>query len=128
MSKQDVIKSAYGEFWSNVNGYVDKNGWCSIYYEDFGIRLFGSEAEFYNFKAWRPKSLSGIENNRGWVKIESENDLPKEDIECWVLDDEEIVHAYFMYESKNWYSHIDLNLRLFPTHYQPIIKPKPPIY
>jgi hypothetical protein len=26
---------------------------------------------------WRPKSLDGIENNNGWIKIESKDDLPK---------------------------------------------------
>lgn len=74
-------------------------------------------------------SIQGKENN-GWIKIESEDDLPKDEniVEFWVYDDEEIVSAKFMYESKRWYHDVNLNLRLFPTHYQSIVKPKPPIY
>lgn len=64
----------------------------------------------------RPKSLSGIENNNGWIKIENEEDLPKDNEDYWVVIDGEIkvTHGF--------------SIRRNSTHYQPIVKPRLPIY
>ena len=36
---------------------------------------------------WRPKALKGIEDNNGWIKIESVEDLPKEEgLKCLFLN------------------------------------------
>ena len=77
-AKQEAIKNAYGEYWDNVKDYVDENGWASYpnvqkHDYDFGKLEFKDGCTFL-----RPESLQGIENNNGWIKIESEADLPKE--------------------------------------------------
>lgn len=60
--------------------------------------------------------------NNGWIKIESQDDLPKEDS-----------YYYVVYKNGN-VSNGPISLKILTdnnyiiTHYQPIIKPKPPIY
>ena len=60
---------------------------CLKHFNDFGDVSFGKldikneklERKFNGVVySYRPKSLQGIENNNGWIKIESEKDLPKE--------------------------------------------------
>ena len=136
MTKEEKIKEAWGYAWDFIDGHVKENalhcGWVhklniNIHFNELNIEL---QQHYTDKWLYRPKSLQGIENNNGWIKIESEEDLPKDEniVEFWVYDDKEIVLAKFMYESKRWYHDVNLNLRLFPTHYQPIEKPKPPIY
>ena len=150
-AKQEAIKKAYGEYWEQVKDYVDENGW--IFHEkgfyqnykkfvspfeigfskddDDNIELhsdsFKKTANFY----WRPKSLNGIENNNGWVRVNNEADLPKFTIQYWVIIKDSLIKAYYR-GSDRWL--VDGND--YPkttdihgiTHYQPITKPKPPIY
>lgn len=62
------------------------------------------------------------ETNNGWIKIESEDDLPKIDFHT----------QYWLSDGKStWIETITLNHKIGRekvTHYQPIIKPQPPIY
>ena len=101
MTKEEVIQQAYGECWEQIKDYVDQDGWCNdggnrmfkeIFEGNGKINKYSSITIFHtyfnrlvNFKNktghWRPKSLQGIENNNGWIKIESEEDLPKEIID-----------------------------------------------
>lgn len=129
MTKEEKIKEAYGNHWELVKDYVDNNGWVF----DLTVVVINDIAfEFYKndnlqripiTKEWRPKSLSGIENNRGWIKIESEDDLPKEFGKYWVIDRD---------NSKMYQREFDKSTKGFfleySTHYQPIQKPEPPIY
>ena len=72
------------------------------------------------------------ENNNGWIKIESEDDLPlsgdlhlcKLAFNAWDNED------YIYYIMKDFHKNVPLKLNraLEYTHYQPIEKPKPPIY
>lgn len=120
MTKQEKIKEAWGYF----GGVVDDNGWRLIQSkfinEVKNIEISGCG------KYYRPKSLQGIENNNGWIKIESENDLPKE-------TDHYLVFNKFSnciqvdYIDWDYESHIERWME-FNSHYQPIEKPKPPIY
>jgi len=68
----------------------------------------------------RPKSLQGIENNNGWIK-----GTPKEDMDCHILfsDGTQSIDR-FLKEHGNFIC----NHYVSVTHYQPIEKPKPPIY
>ena len=76
-AKQEAIKKAYGEYWELVKDLVRTDGSLSepvwigsdidIDYDDFSTGYF------------RPKSLKGIENNNGWIRIESEADLPEKE-------------------------------------------------
>lgn len=121
MTKKDRVREAYGDKLSICN--PDENGWTdSKTWLENGLTLSASSHIHQGGKI-RPKSLQGIENNNGWIKIESEDDLPKEDKWYWVKkkSGEEILSGYQIGVSKErWLSEI--------THYQPIEKPKPPIY
>ncbi len=63
-------------------------------------------------------------DNNGWIKIESEADLPKEESIYYVIDSEtkEIVERFYSPNEKNDY------FKTYSTHYQPIVKPLKPIY
>lgn len=58
-----------------------------------------------------------------WVKIESEEDLPKEDGFYWVIDSEasEVIDRYFEKGNHDFF-------KQFSSHYHPVIKPNLPLY
>ena len=127
-AKQEAIKNVYGECWEKVKDYVDENGWIdnSIPKFTFG-QLKNLDLEYKNDVFFRPKSLQGIENNNGWIKIESEKDLPKESGLYFGKDYEFGTDmTFFDFETKEWEDSSGYLLNI--THYQPIEKPKPPIY
>ena len=123
-AKQEAIKKAYSEYWENVKDYVDENGWIdnSIPKFTFG-QLKNLDLEYKNDVLFRPKSLQGIENNNGWVKIESEADLPNNE-KVWIYTSNNRV----LISSKAVLNWVLKNPDNKITHYQPIEKPKPPIY
>ena len=123
MSKQDVIKEAWGVHFSidvDENGFRISNvgslGWDSKYFDIVEIGKFE-----YSI---RPKSIRGIETNNFWIKIESEADLPKESDNYWVrYKNGTYSMASYVPNSlfiKDWISKY--------THYQTITKPLKPIY
>ena len=123
-AKQEAIKKAYSEYWEKVKDCVDNDGYIdnSIPKFRFG-QLKNLDLEYKNDVFFRPKSLQGIENNNGWVKIESEADLPNNE-KVWIYTSNNRV----LISSKavlNWFLKNPDNKI---THYQPIEKPKPPIY
>ena len=137
-AKQEAIKNAYGECWEKVKDYIDKNGWIYCkdvdFFKDCGltrdeVHYIDNDKEWDNFKiiSWRLPIINGIENNNGWIKIESEKDLPKVSGLYFGKDYEFGTDMmYFDFETKKWE---DSNGYLQNvTHYQPIKKPKPPIY
>lgn len=127
-TKKEVIQQAYGEYWDQVKLIVDENGWFDMAYSQ-QVNNFDplwNDSDRKSTKI-RPKSLSGIENNNGWIKIESESDLPKEsgyyDFQKYPLD-KYIVNPVFWSKGATligWF------IETY-THFQPIEKPKPPIY
>lgn len=128
MTKIEKIQEAYGENWEKVKDFVYENGWCSTRKNiDFENIRQSFEIEYKRFTTyhWRPISLKGIETNRGWIKIESEADLPKTEDEFWVFDNkgncEKLIKQIGLDSNSYWWMK---NV----THYQPIIKPLPPIY
>jgi len=73
------------------------------------------------------KIIQAIEPQSKWIKIESEDDLPKENGIYWVVKDDEIVciePKKPINFKKLWSDFKKDNI----THYQPIQKPEPPIY
>ena len=141
-AKQEVIKNAYGEYWEKVKDYVDENGFINTYstkisphslkysWDDIEVSKKWIDNKIGDTICFRPKSLQGIENNNGWIRIESEEDLPKEEIDL-----------HFIFEKNNGrfqtFGVWDNKLKSFysgalkisnVTHYQPIEKPKLPIY
>ena len=66
---------------------------------------------------------SEYENNNGWIKVESEEDLPKDGDLFWVIEkgyDYPLLEPMYHDESEYW-------IQCY-THYQPIVKPKLPIH
>ena len=117
-AKQEAIKKAYGEYYI----HADINGWIrfGMYVPtDLGIENYDDIDGF-----WRCKSLQGIENNKGWIRIESKDDLPKEEGNYFIVrNNNEVGTSYFI--PNNDFSVMDWR---DITHYQPIEKPKLPIY
>ena len=128
MTKKEAIEKAYGEHWEAVKDYVDENGWFNR--NNFKGRLIfnyhdlETEGNYY-----RPKSLQGLETNRGWIKIEDTEQIIPE-------DPDKLYFVGTMFESGfeqrgGVLSHSGLLSVLEyekHTHYQPIQKPQPPIY
>jgi len=144
MTKQEKIQEAYGEYWDlftkeEQNKILIDNGWNSY----FNHPLHWEMSKFIEIEtiaygvgtSWRPLSLQGIENNNGWIKIESEVDLPDDDDELLyeICHFEDEMFKRF-YEVFNWQAITKIwegNSEYFQdeiTHYRPIVKPKPPIY
>ena len=124
MTKQEKIQEAYGEHWEDLKDYVDENGWL-IYSKSRPITLVSyfdvNEIEFDGFCS-RPKSLQGIENNNGWIKIESEADLPNDEKSYWVVNDEKEIFEMEYFPNYKAFTEEGV------THYQPINKPLKPLY
>ncbi|MFY7815898.1 MAG: hypothetical protein ACOVRK_12005 [Chryseobacterium taeanense] len=79
MTKPERIEQAWGKYFKVYSSHIDKHtGWCYKYILVQGIKL---EME-WDGNYGRPKSLSGIENNNNWVKIESMDSFPKQTIFC----------------------------------------------
>ena len=81
--KQKAIEFAYGEYFELLKDVLDENWWCNLYWDICEI-LNGISKPNSQGTKWRPLSLQGIENNNGWIKINSEEDLPKEDCNCHI--------------------------------------------
>jgi len=118
MTKKEKIQEAYGRFYDKRfirnDGSMSEKIWkhmeIDLEYDDYSTGYF------------RPKSLQGIENNNGWIKIESEGDLPKESGDFYVIH-ERSINYYPMAEKQLFKKWIGVY-----THYQPIVKPQQPIY
>lgn len=139
MTKQEIIQIAYKEHWDAVKDYVNNTGWCRFWSIFNPIK--GKEDSPYisdldlpddyehTAYSWRPKSLQGIEDNRGWIKIESEKDFDFENgkyYEIGFMDyngsfRNQGVRRYedgFKDDSNYW-------LKPFPTHYKLIVTSSP---
>lgn len=90
-----------------------------VFYNDYPKELW----DFKNAKL-RPKTLRGIENNNGWVKINSETDLPDNDCNCIIMfNDGGISIDIFKKEGnflRNHWRHIE--------YYKVIEIGEPPLY
>lgn len=86
MTKKEKIKEAWGEYYEENKKRIDENGWFNWFgrsREKMKQRqqlLVDNRNLFDKDKySYRPKELRGIENNNGWIKIKSEEDLPNDD-------------------------------------------------
>ena len=118
MTRKEIIIKA----WINLNietpfGICDKTGWVHGYFcngIDDIINYYGDITDKIDYDIdmsgvgkFRPKSLQGIENNNGWIKIESEKDLPKEKgLKCLFLNKNNMHTTYIsddvLYDS-DWF-------------------------
>ncbi len=132
MEKQEIIKKAYGKSYDALKDYINENGFvdCVKNRKISLIPFFDvSEIEF-NGHLSRPKSLKGIENNNGWVKIYCENDMPQFDCNCFIIDKIKGVVTGQWKQAPN--EILDKQARFFwvkkATHYKIIDKPQLPLY
>ena len=138
MTKEEKIQEAYGEHWQYVKDHVDKNGWVNayqwlggcgntrIYHEmkDIELHCLDSYHRDYCYR-FIPKSLQGIEENNGWIKIESEDDLPKCNSHQNYMVCENGIPKDYPVSCQLLHEAYKL-VRL--THYQPITIAEKPIY
>lgn len=140
-SKQEVIQEAWGKvafgwFDLDMKSWDENNeGWYARWQDtgkvfrnflsDYSRRFLDCRDDVINLNGWFwPKALDGIETNNGWIRIESEGDLPKVDGDyfvVWKVGDDVQVSAvsYDVDQPEYWHG---------VTHYQAVIKPLPPIY
>lgn len=137
MTREEKIKEAWEE--TGIVPVLTNCVMCDMGWSRFNMSIKQNpnyEFEKFHFCGldwFRPKSLDGIDNNNGWIKIESEDDLPKDG--SWAeyhvyardgvfINNENIgIDSYWYMDDnkiKEWLDDY--------THYQPIQKPKPPIY
>jgi len=124
-TKEEVIKEAYEPHWETVKHYVDENGWLtlsiaiSLNIGEIGSKTYEfKENEKGNHKYCRIIALCGLELNKGWIEIKDRFKEPSEDV--WICN---------CNGNKVPFYHNALNP--FPktaTHYQPIVKPQPPLH
>jgi len=125
--KLKAIQDAYGEYFEELKRVIDfTNGWCKHPLKKY----FGEENIQSRVKGdrliYRPKSLSGIETNNQWIRIEEDgSNLPNgNDADNFWICNENGLFDFFSYPEQ-----IERKFRNGTvTHYQPVIKPKPPIY
>ena len=118
-AKQEAIRKAYGEYWDQVKNSIDDDGYILGNAKSLPNKEFDGDG----FGYIRPKSLQGIENNNGWIRIESDEDLPKSTIDTFYTYGED-----YGIKMEGW-GNLKIGYRVGRiTHYQPIVKPEKPIY
>jgi len=142
MTITEAIEAAYGEDWDKVKNYVDANGWFNcrtrkpieidMMMKDFNKyelkqELINGQIETY----LRPTLLKGIENNNGWISVNDK--MPTEIGMYFIVNNEgevtiELAIKITEYYNHKVFYHIEFMNNDKITHWQPIIKPKPPIY
>lgn len=127
MTKEERIKEA----WVNQVGYKRYNALKEELVLDGFLFYQPSDLIEVDTKIidglpfYRPKSLQGIENNNRWIKIESKKDLPKNHIPCHFLYENNVITGYYNGRFNFGTLYVEA---MFVTHYQPIEKPKPPLF
>ena len=132
--KEEAIRKAYGEYWETYKDLVDDNGWFSNRFT--GNDIPNKQLDFRTEKddkqhpfRFRIKGLQGIENNNGWIRIESEQDLPKDSGEYWVYETNGYIGIrFYLSVPQKWGNHEMEVEEPKVIHYQHIVKPKQPIY
>lgn len=133
MTKKEKIIESWGE---ELETYKpNEDGWSSkiIYdWNNFEFKTFDTKLVGHGMYKVRPESLNGIENNNGWIKIESKLDLPIERGYYFVIMNGKKSIMGYAPEYQKWIGgghyyfepHGNLNL----THYQPINFPSDNVY
>lgn len=143
-TKEEIIKEAWGDLYNHGVG-IDNNGWLSEnYLTNDQCKLLNSidsiehtrkaahDLGYYDssISIYRPKQLQGIENNNGWIKIESEKDLPKEFCYCWIKVDDVVINGVLLFNplSKTFTDNQIVSDWNEITHMYIANKPKSPLY
>jgi len=123
-TKEDVIKEAYGEYWEEIKtATCNSTGWVmSDYFDcrDYDIEVDIDDENYL----WRAKSLQGVEKNNGWIKIESEADLPTKEQLYWLSSEKGFIKDSLFPLSSIKIKYINGTC----THYQPVQTPNDPVF
>lgn len=126
MTKEEKIKEAWGKLMPDYTNIDLNSGWSlNDFHEDYYNEDEFNTQQIYTPCKIRPKSLQGIENNNGWKSI-NEN-LPKEKGYYIMYNGENMV-LIELNDTTNMITLREQFLKDGFTHYQPIEKPKPPMY
>ena len=138
-TKSDVIREAWGIHYNRLKKFIDSDGKANNndlpddYFHACIFVLDGTYDKIYegNELYFRPKSLQGIENNEGWISINSEEDLPENTIKYHVIICGTLTTAYYRGSNRwivygNDYPKTTEKHKI--THWQPITKPNPPLH
>lgn len=146
MKKEEKIKEAWigltGKNYSNTcqaTGFLIEysvNGIDDIlnYYKIKKSQIDYNTDDSGEIVSWRPIELKGIENNHGWIKIESEDDLPKTECNVFFImkSDPKYMIVGFFYTGQFGDQFFTDGPSCFKfhkvSHYQKINYPQPPIY
>lgn len=121
MTKKEAIQKAWEDIGlGSLADCAESSGWVKIkptqYQSKYDqLRLLKSNSRTHYI---RPMSLDGIDRNNGWISIKIGERFPVHIGYSWGIDDEGHVTGSYLG------GHINESF----THYQPIEKPKPPIY
>lgn len=132
-AKQQAIEKAYGEheFSERAIYLINADGWIENQYSDNKMNLYSSLFDSNGSGSFRLKSLSGIENNNGWIRIESEEDLPETSPQLYKVYRDKSLIGRDSLDFSYSYSSVKVgtlyNQRLI-THYKPIEPELLPIY
>lgn len=130
MKKEEKIQESYREYWDVMKDHVDENGWfakdafsqINLSYEDVSSTI--DFVHDHSTDEMIPKEIYGIKDNKNWIKIDSEEDLPQDSSAYWVWRSDERVSSINDYNTDRSYFFPHLKA----THYQPIVKPEKPVY
>lgn len=128
-AKQEAIKKAYVELmdysdYELLESKIDEYG--RVKYSDINSIIILSHISWdktysKNLTWFRPKSLSSIENNNGWIRIEPDgSNLPtSEEVVKWI--------NFYSGDSKQFCIDDRIDVGDF-THYKPIKEELKPVY
>jgi len=128
MTKQEKIQEAYGEWFEEMKPWIDEDGWFNknaFYQKKFGFNYEQIDILFSHYQDFMiPKSIFRLKDNNGWTKIESENDLPTDKTTQYsTCKDKKVFQSTINCGTvKHWFNIGKI------THYQPIQKPREPLY
>lgn len=135
--KETIIKH-----WADLNidapfGICNETGWYLGFFcngVDDIIELYGNDiVDFIVYKfdpdglgKFRPKSLRGIEDNNGWIKIERVEDLPTNGSYKVILRDSGAITT-LDFTLQQIFNDLLYIVQLY-SHYKPIEEEKKPLY
>jgi hypothetical protein len=140
-SKEEVIKEVYvkligEERFNEIESRIDADGWIDFDFlpedlslDDFKLKTYTEPDNGFRTTICQPILLKGIDDNFGWISINSEKDLPSENSKVHF-----IINGY---EENEYSGYFDGNLfwnlnqaytKEIVTHYAPIEKKQPPLH
>lgn len=147
MTKENIVKEAYTAIgvWEQVKEFADENGVITIIannifisptFLELGLSMYycgKNILSWYDINTnshyWQLKCLDKIENNNGWMKISSIDDLPTYETKKYLigkfLAKDEFYQWYSTYSAldvKTGYELQDI------THYREAVFVKPPLH